>query len=120
MGSEMCIRDSLRTHYYRLEDNLLILEREEEIILVQGEELEYGKIQWNEREFLRIESMDTLLLELTVQQEEKIRKCMVSVRNPGGTECWRVGVLLQASLKAQIVIGSPESFTCSEEFSLLR
>lgn len=110
---------SMRTYYYQLKENVLTLDHEEEILLARGEELSHGEIRWNETDFLRIESMETLILELIIRQGKKVNRCTVTVQNPGGRDYWHMGVLLQSSLRAQIVIGSLNFSTCSEEFSIL-
>lgn len=109
----------LLTHYYQLEDHFLIPDHSNEEVLAKGEELSYDKIKWSEISFQCIESMETLPLELILQQGKRIKKYKVLVKKPKVSGCWNVGVILKPAFKIQVVLGSRVDFQYSGEIPLV-
>lgn len=114
------LRIYLVTHYYQLEEGYLIPDYKKEELLVSGEALSYGKIAWSKLQFLRVEATQSLALEIVIQKADIRKTLVVPVQTPNRSirGRWRVGVLLNPALRAQIAVGAPDTFEISGAFPL--
>ena len=104
-------RLSLMTYQYALKDDRLVLDHEEEYELsmdVAG--MEPGQIWWDSTNIARIDAGEPMDLSLAIKRAGQERREKVSVKAPGGTGYWHIGIKYYPGFRFTVLVGNSKEY----------
>lgn len=113
------IRIGITVYGYAMEGEELKLDKTEEIFLAQAEELTLGEPIWCAKDFARIDGNETVPMHVGVKKangEEEFHD--LKIKFPRIEGFCHVGIEMKEGFRAEMLLGSGDSFERSEDFAL--
>lgn len=109
----------IASYSYVMEDNKLKQDKIADLDLAQADQLVVGEPLWSDVDFAKVDDRGMVTIHAFMKRDGIRYAYELQAKLPETAGSCHVGVMLMEGLKAQLVLGNPESHTISQPFSLV-